>query len=199
MQRTSIWSSVVATAACIIVLMPIAVGGADDEASPIFGVKLPAGYREWQMISVAHEAGSLNDIRAVLGNDIAMKAYREGTRPFPDGAIIARLAWKYLPSEENNAIFGQAQSFVSGTATNIQFSVKDSKKYADTNGWGYGQFEDGRRRSLCSLVEARDNQAAPAAPWTSTRLKRNPRAMRFGRGFGRAMSRAYAGELPAVP
>ena len=59
MERTSIWSSVVATAAFIIALMPVAVGGADDEASPIFGVKLPAGYREWQMISVAHEAGSL--------------------------------------------------------------------------------------------------------------------------------------------
>ena len=73
-----------------------------------------------------------------------MKAYREGTRPFPDGAIIARLAWKYVPSEENNAIFGQAQSFVPGPATNIQFSVKDSKKYIDTNGWGYGQFEDGK-------------------------------------------------------
>ena len=56
-----------------------------------------------------------------------MKAYREGTRPFPDGAIIARLAWKYVPSEENNAIFGQAQSFVPGLATNTQFSVKDRR------------------------------------------------------------------------
>ena len=114
MKQKFIWSSVIATATCIVALMPIAGGGADDEASPIFGVKLPAGYRAWQMISVAHEAGSLNDIRAVLGNDIAVKAYREGERPFPDGAIIARLAWKYVPSEENNAIFGQAQSFVPG-------------------------------------------------------------------------------------
>jgi hypothetical protein len=80
--------------------MPIAGGGADDAASPIFGVKLPAGYREWQIISVAHEAGSLNDIRAVLGNGIAMKAYREGKRPFPDGAIIARLAWKMCPRKK---------------------------------------------------------------------------------------------------
>ena len=144
MKQIFVWSSVIATATCIVALMPIAGGGADEEASPIFGVKLPAGYRAWQMISVAHEAGSFNDIRAVLGNDIAVKAYREGERPFPDGAIIARLAWKYVPSEENNAIFGQAQSFVPGTATNIQFSVKDSKKYGDTNGWGYGQFEDGK-------------------------------------------------------
>lgn len=47
-------------------------------------------------------------------------------------------------SEENNAIFGQPQSFVAGSPTNVQFSVKDSKKYASTGGWGYGQFEDGK-------------------------------------------------------
>ena len=63
---------------------------------------------------MAHEAGDLNDFRAILGNDIAIKAYREGRLPFPDGAIIARLAWSYLPSEENNKVFGRAQSFVAG-------------------------------------------------------------------------------------
>ena len=129
---------------CIMVFLPLAAGSADDDASPIFGIRLPAGYRDWQLISVAHEAGKLNDIRAVLGNDIAVKAYREGTRPFPDGAIIARLAWEYVSSAENDAVFGQAQSFVPGSPTNVQFSVKDSKKFADTGGWGYGQFEGGK-------------------------------------------------------
>ncbi|MBV9655506.1 MAG: cytochrome P460 family protein [Acetobacteraceae bacterium] len=96
------------------------------------------------MVSVAHEKGSLNDLRAMLANDIAMKAFRDGTRPFPDGAIIARLAWKYVPSAEDNAIFGKVQSFVAGPPTNVQFSVKDSQKYAATSGWGFGQFEDGK-------------------------------------------------------
>ena len=81
-----------------------------------------------------HEAGNLNDIRAVLGNDIAVKAYRDGARPFPNGAVIARLAYQYVASEENNAILGQFQSFVPGAPTNVQFSVKDSKRYADTGG-----------------------------------------------------------------
>lgn len=144
MKRRSVWSIAIATAAGVIALIPAAAGGVDDDGSPIFGVKIPAGYRDWQMISVAHEAGNLNDIRAVLGNEIAVRAYREGTRPFPDGAIVARLAWKYVPSDENNAIFGQVQSFVPGTATNIQFSVKDSNKYPNTSGWGYGQFEEGK-------------------------------------------------------
>lgn len=62
----------------------------------------PAGCRDWKLVSVAHEEGNLNDLRAVLGNDIAIKAYRERKLPFPDGSIIARLAWKYVPSEENN-------------------------------------------------------------------------------------------------
>jgi Cytochrome P460 len=116
---------------------------AEGEAVPILGGKLPAGYRDWKLISVAHEEGKLNDIRAVLGNDIAIKAYRDGTLPFPDDAIVARLAWKYTTSEENNKVFGASQSFVAGDPTNIQFMVKDSKKYAATGGWGYTQFNDG--------------------------------------------------------
>jgi Cytochrome P460 len=117
---------------------------ADGASEPVFDVKLPAGYRDWKLISVAHEEGNLNDLRAVLGNDIAIRAYRNGKLPFPDGAIIARLAWKYVPSEENNKVFGREQSFVTGDATNVQFMVKDSRKYAATGGWGFAQFSDGR-------------------------------------------------------
>jgi hypothetical protein len=93
---------------------------------------------------VAHEEGDLNDFRAILGNDIAIKSYREGKLPFPDGTIIARLAWNYVSSEENNKVFGRAQSFVAGSATNLQFMVKDSKKYASTGGWGFAQFNNGK-------------------------------------------------------
>jgi Cytochrome P460 len=116
----------------------------DDEASPVFGIKIPSGYRDWRLISVAHEEGSLNDLRAVLGNDVAIKAYREERLPFPDGTIIARLAWSYVPSEENNKVFGRTQSFVAGSATNVQFMVKDSRKYVATGGWGFAQFKDGK-------------------------------------------------------
>jgi hypothetical protein len=66
------------------------------------------------LISVAHEEGNLNDLRAILGNDVAINAYREGKLPFPDGTIIARLAWSYVSSEENNKVFGRSQSFVAG-------------------------------------------------------------------------------------
>ena len=83
-----------------------------QEAAPVFVTTIPPGYRDWRVVSVAHEAGELNDIRAVLGNDIAIKAYREGKLPFPEGAIVGRIAWGYVASEENNRSFGREQSFV---------------------------------------------------------------------------------------
>jgi len=98
-----------------------------------------------------------------LGNDVAIKAYREGKLPFPDGTIIARLAWSYIPSEENNKVFGRPQSFVAGPATNIQFMVKDSIKYASTGGWGFAQFNDGKpadealHNNVLCLSRARQN------------------------------------------
>lgn len=131
----------------------------DPNATPIYGVSLPAGYRDWPLISVATVGAPVSDMRAKLGNEIAMKAYRAGTLPFPDGTIIARLAWKQTTSEENNRALGPAaekqlgpeavqkmlsQSFVAGPATNVQFMVKDSKKYASTGGWGFAQFDDGK-------------------------------------------------------
>jgi len=127
-----------------IVYMASASGVPDEEAAPIFGVRIPAGYRDWKLISVAHEEGNNNDLRAVLGNDVAIKAYREGKLPFPDGTIIARLAWSYVSSEQNNKVFGRAQSFVAGPPINVQFMVKDSVKYAATGGWGFAQFNDGK-------------------------------------------------------
>jgi hypothetical protein len=128
----------------VLAYMAHASGRSDGEADPVFGITIPPGYRDWKLISVAHEEGNLNDLRALLGNDVAIKAYRGGELPFPDGAIIARLAWSYVPSEENNKVFGRSQSFVAGSATNVQFMVKDSRKYAATGGWGFAQFKDGK-------------------------------------------------------
>jgi hypothetical protein len=129
-------------------VMAFSAGGADSEDSEIVQGKLPTGYRDWKLISVAHEEGNLNDLRAVLGNDIAIQAYRQGNLPFPDGSIIARLAWSYVPSEENNKVFGRTQSFVAGPPTNVQFMVKDAKKYTSTGGWWFAQFNDGKPANI---------------------------------------------------
>lgn len=112
------------------------------------------GYRDWRLVSVAREEGNLNDIRAILGNDKAIQAFRQDRLPFPDGAVIARVAWKDIPSEENNKVFGKPQSFVAGPAPQwyLQFMVKNSKKYAATGGWGFAQFDkQGRSASETTL------------------------------------------------
>jgi hypothetical protein len=140
---------VFAVAICVVPFVSGASGESDSESAPIFGVKLPAGYRDWALISVARIGAPFNDIRAKLGNDVAVKAYRAGTLPFPDGAIIVRLAWKETISEENNRALSpllekQGESVVAGDATNVQLMVKDSKKYAATGGWGFAQFDNGK-------------------------------------------------------
>lgn len=135
----------VATLGGVVAFEATASRHADGSAAPVFVKTIPPGYRDWRFISVAREEGELDDVRAILGNDAAIKAYREGKLPFPEGTIIARLAWSFEASEENNKVFGRRQSFVAGHPKNgVQFMVKDSKKYAATGGWGYAQFDDGK-------------------------------------------------------
>ena len=136
------------TAAALISLVAVTTRGSRAEeksVAPTFVTNIPSGYRDWRLVSVAREEGSLDDIRAILGNHKAIKAYREGKLPFPEGTIIARLAWSYDASEENNKVFGEPQSFVAGHPKNgVQFMVKDSRKYASTGGWGFAQFDNGK-------------------------------------------------------
>jgi Cytochrome P460 len=119
-------------------------------ASPIYGVTVPAGYRDWQLIAVnqIQLAGKGEQLRAQLGNDIAIKALKAGTLPFPDGSIIAAIHWTRVPSQDNDAVlagpFPGTQSFVVGSPVNVQFMVKDSKKYAATSGWGFADFSGGK-------------------------------------------------------
>jgi hypothetical protein len=118
-------------------------GVAGDKASPIYGVTIPAGYRQWEVIAPSHEA-LLDELQVILGNPVAMKAYGEGRVRFPDGTILAKMAWKHVPSAEDNGALGQFQAFVPGHATTVQFTVKDSRRYASTGGWGFGRFIDGK-------------------------------------------------------
>src|SRR5262245_25560805 len=124
-----------------------ASGQAEKEVAPIYGIKIPEGYRNWQLISVNHLAGgNLKQVRAQLGNDIAIKAFREGKLPFPDGTIIAALHWHEATSDENNTVLASGfpgagvESWAAGVHRNIAFMVQDSTKYAAAAGWGFGDF-----------------------------------------------------------
>jgi hypothetical protein len=151
MKRIVFVSVAVAALATGLAYIAQASGESDSEASPIYGVRIPAGYRDWRLISINHLAGdNLKQVRAQLGNDIAIKAFREGKLPFPDGTIIAALHWNEASSDENNRVLAMGfpgaglQSSVAGSAVNVQFMVKDSKKYAATGGWGFADFTNGK-------------------------------------------------------
>lgn len=124
---------------------------AESPASPIYGITIPAGYRDWRLISLNQLAGgNLKQLRAQLGNDVAIKAFRDGKLPFPDGTIIAALHWNQASSSDNDKVLAIGfpgaglQSSIAGSAQNVQFMVKDSKKYAATGGWGFADFKGGK-------------------------------------------------------
>ncbi|CAA2160917.1 hypothetical protein MBRA_06072 [Methylobacterium brachiatum] len=119
----------------------VSAGTAQDvgePASPVYGVTIPDGYRRWLLIAPASEGEPLNELRAVLGNAVAVEAYTRGTLPFPDGTVLVKLAWKHVASPE----FGAAT--VPGMATTVQVMMKDSKRYPASGGWGFGRFVDGK-------------------------------------------------------
>jgi Cytochrome P460 len=150
MRRMTFLLFVVAAVAGVVGLTTGASRPADEDASPIYGVKIPAGYRDWKTIAVnqLQVPGKIDQLRAQLGNEIAYKAFKEGTLPFPDGAIIVALHWTRVSSAENDKVlagpFPGAQSLVIGSRVNMQVMVKDSKKYAATGGWGFADFKDGK-------------------------------------------------------
>src|SRR5271167_517960 len=152
MRRIVFVMVAVAALAGVVTYMAPASGQADEEAAPIYGITIPQGYRDWHLISVKQltGAGGLKQLRAELGNDIAITAYREGKIPFPDGAIIAALHWNEVSADADNKVLASGfpgaglESTFAGSAVNVQFMVKDSKKYAASGGWGYADFTNGK-------------------------------------------------------
>ena len=121
----------------VVVLAAVPIAGAADDGAAPTGVTIPKGYRNWQVVAPS-QRDDKDEIRVILGNNIAMNAYRANKLPFPDGAILAKLAWKRVKSTEFD------KTFVPGEAPRIEFMVKNSKKYASTGGWGFGRFVNGK-------------------------------------------------------
>jgi hypothetical protein len=157
------------------IILGFAGARATDEpvdASPIFGVTLPEGFRQWPLIAPAVEAAPLDALRAVLGNATAIAAYEAGTLPFPDGTVLVKLAWKWGPSAEFPSAHVPA-------ATTVQVMVKDHRRYATTGGWGFGRFVGGEavdraQHETCfachearvrgAISSSRDTPSEPDAP-----------------------------------
>jgi hypothetical protein len=119
--------------------------GAAISAQDKYTVKVPnglafaefKGYDSWQTVAVSHNGDKL---AVILGNPAMIEAYQAGIpgngKPFPDGAKLAKIHWI---AKKNEAVPGQP--FMPGPLHDVDFMVKDSKRFADSGGWGYGQFE----------------------------------------------------------
>ena len=95
------------------------------------------GYERWQVISISQN-GAL--VAAILGNPEMIEAYKAGIpsngKPFPDGAKMAKIHWN---PKKNEAAPGQP--LVPNTLHDVDFMAKESKRFADSGGWGYAAFE----------------------------------------------------------
>jgi Cytochrome P460 len=95
------------------------------------------GYEDWQLVAVTHNGDKLD---AVLGNLAMIEAFRAGIpgngKPVPDGAMMAKIHWMAKKAEDQ-----PNEPVVPGTLHDTDFMVKDSKRFADSGGWGYAEFE----------------------------------------------------------
>jgi Cytochrome P460 len=94
------------------------------------------GYEDWKLISISQDGPAM---AAILGNPVMIKAYEAGIprngKPFPDGSKMTKIHW--VPTKM--ASFPAAT--VPGRQHDVDFMVKDSKRFADSGGWGWGAFE----------------------------------------------------------
>jgi len=140
MKAKSMLTIASSTAALAVLATGVAISAQDK-----YTLKVPnglafsefRGYESWQTISVSHNGGLL---AVILGNAAMIEAYKAGIpgngKPFPDGAKMAKVHWNPKTNET-----APGQPLVPSTLHDLDFMVKDSKRFADSGGWGYAEFE----------------------------------------------------------
>lgn len=136
-----------ALSTCVVVALSIAfvTDSAAGTAQDKYELKVPGGlafsefkgYESWQAISISY---SKTAVAVILGNSEAIEAYQSGVpgngKPFPDGAKMAKIHW--YPKESSTA---PTPTTVPGIQKNVDFMMKDSKRFLDSGGWGWAAFE----------------------------------------------------------
>jgi hypothetical protein len=129
----------------IMAALAVLAAGAAISAQDRYTLKVPdglafsefKGYELWQVISISRN-GAL--MAVILGNPTMIDAFKSGIpgngKPFPDGAKMAKIHWN-----PKTNVTAPGQPLVPDTLHDIDFMVKDSKRFADSGGWGYGAFE----------------------------------------------------------
>lgn len=129
----------------VLVSLAVLAAGAAISAQNKYTVKVPnglafsefRGYENWAVVAISENGGV---IAAIVGNPVMINAYHSGIpgngRPFPDGAKMAKIHWKPQKKEAE-----PGGPIVPGSLGNVDFMVKDSRRFADSGGWGWGAFE----------------------------------------------------------
>ena len=122
-----------------------ALGGRAISAQDKYTVQVPnglayaefRGYEDWQTVAVS-QSGDLLEV--ILANPVMIGAYRAGApgngKPFPDGSKMAKIHWNAKKSAE-----APSPTLVPDTLHDVDFMVRDSKRFADSGNWGYAEFD----------------------------------------------------------
>ena len=149
MKKTTLFGVVVIVALVLIVLGGRSSAGQDKQDK--YTLQIPGGlafseikgYEQWQVVGPSFtEAAKV--LRVIVANPVMIKAYQEGTpgngKPFPDGSKIVKIEWR--PKKLTDPPFSaNTPDTVPGDLAEVEFIVKDSKKFPDTHGWGYAMFD----------------------------------------------------------
>lgn len=137
MNRKNVWTVGIAVWFAVL-------GGLVHSAQDKYTVRVPGGlafsdfrgYESWQAIGMSR---SDRAVAVILGNPVMIRAYQAGIpgngKPVPDGAKMAKIHWAPKPNE----FF--AETTVPGNLLNVDFMEKDSKRFADSGGWGWAAFD----------------------------------------------------------
>src|ERR1700731_4604562 len=141
MSMTKIASLLMVIVAAVVAVL----GGRAISAQDKYTLQVPGGlafadfkgYESWPVIAISENGGK---IAVIMGNSVMIDAFKEGVpgngKPFPDGARMAKVHW--IPKKQETY---PGQPMVPGTQHDVDFMVKDSKRFADSGGWGYAEFE----------------------------------------------------------
>ena len=122
------------------------LGGSTISAQDKYTVQVPGGlafsefkgYEDWQTVAVSQTEAVIN---AILANPVTIDAYRAGVpgngKPFPDGSKMVKIHWKPKKSTEAP----DPTTVVPDTLQSVGFMVRDSKRFADSGGWGWAEFK----------------------------------------------------------
>ena len=138
---TRILSWLMAIVAAVLAVL----GGRASSAQDKYTVQVPnglafsefRGYEDWAVIAISENLGMM---AVILGNPAMIEAYKSGIpgdgQPFPDGAMMAKTHWMAKKRDDQ-----PGEPIVAGALHDVDFMVKDSKRFADSGGWGWAEFE----------------------------------------------------------